>query len=203
MVSPNRRKAFGIRHDMVLTDVAAEGVDAGNTRSRPQDGTQHPILKTTKLHEIPLRTFQRILENLAQAGRNRAEIRAHTFGQFVLDGEQTFHDELAREINIGSVFKDDRDHGKAELGKRAHVGRVRQSRTGLLDRVSHQLFHFERRERRRLGNDGDLDIGHVGKGVDGKSQQGSNTRADEKNGEENDDEAVGQREIDQTLHDAP
>ncbi len=78
-------------------------------------------------------------------------------------------------MSVPSV-EDHGHHRQAELGQRAHLGRVRQAGAGLLDGVGDQLLDLERRQGRRLGDDGHLDVGDVGEGVDRQLAEGRPTR---------------------------
>ena len=143
-------QCHGIGHNVELTDIAPERVNAGNTRYGAENGPQHPVLERAQLHQVPVRALQGVLEDLTETGRDGPKVAAGPLGQLTLHGKNTLEDQLAGKVNVGPVLENHGDHRETELGERANLGGVRETRARLLDRVGHKLLDLERRQSRGL-----------------------------------------------------
>ena len=130
----------------VRRSVAVHGVPSGFTRIR---------LGLDRVHE-----------DLAQAGGDRAHLRLEARGQLRLDLLQAFAHLLAREVQVGAVLEHHGHLRQAVARDRTRVVQSRQAGHRGLDREGDALLGFQRRIAGRLGVDLHLDIGDVGRGVD-------------------------------------
>ncbi len=170
-----RGQSRGIRRDMDLSNVAADGVDLGDTLQVTQLRAHHPVLQraqTSRRPGLPIRAdrarqgFHRVHEDLAEAGGHRSEDWLALGRQLALGLLQAFRDLLPGEVDVGPVLEDDRHLGKPVARDRACVVESGQSGQRGLDRESQSLLGFQRRVARRLGVDLHLDVGDVGRRVD-------------------------------------
>ena len=185
---------------VVLAHVAAEAVDAGGAGRGAQDRPQHPVLQAAQLHQVARLALEGVLEDLAEAGGDRPEVRLDARRQLLACREHALHHHLAGEVDVGAVLEDHGDHRQAELRERTHLDRAGQAGARLLDGIGHQLLDLERREGRRLGDHRHLDVGDVGEGVDRQAEEGPHAGTDEQQREQDDHQAVADREVDQALH---
>jgi hypothetical protein len=103
--------------------------------------------------------------DFAQPRRNCAHARIGPFGQAFLGFRQTLIDLGAGEVNIHVIMENCRDLAESVARDGAGALQARNTSQRRLDRESHLLFDFHRREGGRGGVDLDLHIGNVGDGV--------------------------------------
>ena len=161
--------------DLELPDFSTERIHTGGPGHGLQDRSQHPVLERPQLHEAAVRALQRVLEHLTQTRRDRAEAGFDTVGQLIPGTQHPFENQLAGEVDVGAILEDHRHHRQSELGQRANLGGMGNARTRSLDRVGHELLDLQRRQCRRLGDDRHLDIGDIGKRIDGETTKGART----------------------------
>jgi hypothetical protein len=107
-----------------------------------------------------------VVEDLAEAGRDRARARALDAGGS--STVQALGDHLPREVDVGAVLEDDvtcdRPNARSSAPRPG-----RQARERLLDAGGDLALDLERRQRRRHGVDLHLDRRGVGERVDGQA----------------------------------
>ena len=158
----------GIDLNLVALGKAAVGVDVGDPGYLAHRRSDVPLEDAAELHEIMPRAADLELEDLAERGAERAELRvAMTDGDPPLRLGEAFRHELAGEHDVGPLTEDDRHQRDAEPGDAANLLDLRQSAHRQLDGVGDVAFHLQRRHRPRLGNDLHLDVDEVGHGVNG------------------------------------
>ncbi len=111
-----------------------------------------------------------VLIDLAQAGRDRAQLGLDPAWQIVTHHGQPLKDEVPRKIRIHSVFEDHDHLRQAGLRQRSDLLHAGQARHLGLDGKSHQPLDLFGTEPARFRQDHHLDVRDVGKGVDGQAQ---------------------------------
>ncbi len=103
--------------------------------------------------------------------------------------------QLAGEIHIHIVFKDDRDLRERKFGKGADLRQPRQAGQLKLKRIGDKPLHFDRREARRFGQYLYLDVRHVGVGVDRNGLKGEEAGGGQEARQPDDQDALPQRKF--------
>ncbi len=151
--------------------VAAHRVDFGYTLGFTQARRDVPFQNRSQLHRRIALASHLELQDLAQGGGERADLRIAMIADARLGFGESFLDQIPGVVDVCSFSEHDGDDGKPQLGDAADFFRVRQSSHRRLDGVRDVLLDLQRRERSRLRDDLHLDIGHVGYGVDGNRQR--------------------------------
>ena len=160
---------------MILAGIAANRIDLGHPGDRPHLRTHHPVVQGPQVGRRPCRAvgllrtrlgLDRIHEDFAEPGRDRAHLRLDAGGKLRLDRLKAFVDQLPREIGVGAVLEHNGHLAKAVAGDRAGVVQPRYPGDGGLYGESDTLFGLERRIAFGLGVDLHLNIGDVGHCVD-------------------------------------
>ena len=141
---------------MKLLDLATERKDLRDARDRLQIELDDPILDLTQFFGAALSAcvIDEIEEYLPKTRRDRSHLGiAEPCWNLISCDLNTFADQLAREINVGSVLEIYIDHGEPEIGDRSHLLQSRQAGHGDLDRISHVTLDLFRREALSLGED--------------------------------------------------
>ena len=170
---------FGIDHDLVLLDEAADAGNFGNARHLGELVADEPVLNRAQLRESPLCPDDGILEHPAYAGRVGPQGWRHASRKLVLGEAEIFQHPATRPVDVGAVIEDDINKGHAEHGEAAHnfcFGH-RQKRGGQW--IGHLVLDHLRRLARIFGIDNDLRIGEVRDGVQGRCEHGPYARADD------------------------
>jgi hypothetical protein len=104
--------------------------------------------------------------DFAEAGRDRAHPDVDAGRQVRLCFGEALGHLLAREVDVRPIGKDGGDLGKTVARKR--TGQFQAGRAGKcrFDRKRDLFLDLDRRERGREGIDPDLDVGHIGDGID-------------------------------------
>ncbi len=199
---PVAREPVGVDEHLVLLEVPADGVDLGEARHAQELASDDPVLDRAELHRrvAARRVAERVAEHLAQARRDRPELRRLGAGrELVFDAPQLLQDELAGEVGVDAVLEDDGDDGDALAGERAELDEVGERLQGQLDGDAHEPLDFERAEGRGLRQDLDLVVGDVGDGVDRELGGGVEAGGDEADGGEQDEHSLAERERDDAI----
>ena len=193
------------RGDVILPLEAADGVHVGDARRVAQLRTDDPVLKRAQVLgrvEFAVRSararfgLDREHEDFAEPGGDGTEFRRQTVGKLTPRGLKPFVDQLAREIDVSAVLEDDRHLTQSVAGDRAGVLQPRHACDGGLDREGDPLFRLQRREAGGLGVDLDLDVGDVGRGVDGQALETPDADCTGEDHERHDDPAEADRQRD-------
>ena len=201
----------GVDQDLVLLCISALRVDLGDPRDRAQQRPRHPVLGDPALHQLffaqgavtVVGAVQRVLIDLAEARRNRAEHRRDALRQARTHFKQSLHDQLAGKIDIGLVVEDQRDQRQPRLVERTHFLQPGQAGHRDLERHRGETLDFLRRAARRLGGDLDLDVGHIGKGVDRKLAGRIESEEEQDGRNDRDDQALLERPANKRLDHLP
>src|SRR3546814_256385 len=111
-----RRKLHRIGGHMILPFIATDRIDLGHPGYRAQLRPHHPVRKGTQVGWrpfAPVRLARSRLgldgehEDLAEPCRDRPHLGLDAFGKLAFHLLNAFVDELAREIDVGSVLKHD------------------------------------------------------------------------------------------------
>ena len=200
-------ETVGVDEHLVLLDVAAGRVDLGDPGDRSQVGAHDPVLERAALREFvdgerPLavvRVLERVLVDLAEHGRHRAQQRGHAVGHPAADLDEAFRDHLPCEVEVGAFGEDQRDERQRRPVQRAHLDQTRQAGHGHLDRDGDGPFHFLGRTAQGFGRDLDLDVRDVREGIDRKLADGPEAERQQDAGSDDDDDALLQRAADDRL----
>ena len=200
---------FRVYCDLVLLDVSAEGVDVVNAWYGLEQGGQDPVLNGPDLGQVfrpahPGRQVpeEGVLIDLAHGRRNgpHGDLRAR--GDALPSLDQPLEDELAGKIDIDAVLENDRDHGQARFRDRPDLGEPGQAAHGDFDGKGDEPLDLGRRHARGGGQDFDLNVGNIGKGVDRDAQDGPNAQGDEEENAEDDEKPLAERALNETFNHA-
>ncbi len=109
--------------------------------------------------------------------RDRAQLGLDARGQLRLHLRDAFANLLAREVDVGAVFEDDRHLRRAHSAKAIACSQLRHTGERRFEREGNALLGFERRVTSRLGVDLYLNVGDVGRRVDRQLLCSSTRRA--------------------------
>ena len=160
---------------MILTLVAADGVDLGDTARVAKLGPDDPVLKRAQVFgriglavgtSCTLLGLDRIQEDLPEAGGDRAKFRGDAGGKLTEGALEALIHQLACEIDVGAVVEDDGHLAQPVSRNRAGVLKARNACDGGLDGEGDALFGLQRRIAGGFGVDLNLDVGDVRSGVD-------------------------------------
>jgi hypothetical protein len=113
--------------------------------------------------------------------------------QIGADLEQPLHHELAREVDVGRVGKNERDQREARLVERAELGEAREAGHRDLERHGDEALDLLGRAAGRLGRDLHLDVGDVGERVDGEPARRLHPEREQRERDHDDDEPLLER----------
>ncbi len=148
--------------------------DAGHRFELPGD---HPILPASKLARRVVVALQGVLVHLSHRGIVGPQIGAHTIGQLGI--AQPLGDLLAREVNIDVVLEGDDDLGEPERRDGPLHQRIGRADQGALDGDGDLLLDLLGSLPGVEGDDHDLDVGHVGEGLNLELAEGEDAEEDE------------------------
>ena len=114
-----RPQTIRVDVDLVLLDMTADRRDFGDARHGVQLITDEPVLQAAQVAQRQRGALDRVPEDVADAGRVRAERRRHTGRQALGDEAHALQDARARKIQVHVVVEDDVDHREAERRLRA------------------------------------------------------------------------------------
>ena len=198
-----------VHRHMVLLDVAAEGVDLADAGHGLEQRGQDPVLNGPDLGQVFLRVHaggpvprEGVLIDLAHGRGHRSHGDLRARGDALPGLDQPLEDELAGEIDIDAVLEDDRDDRQPRLGHGADLGQPGQAAHHDLDGIRDEPLHLGRRHARDGRQDLDLDIGHIGEGIDRDARDGPNTQGDEEENTDEDKSPLSERALDQTVNHA-
>src|SRR3546814_297965 len=155
---------------------------------RAQLRPHHPVRKGTQVGWrpfAPVRLARSRLgldgehEDLAEPCRDRPHLGLDAFGKLAFHLLNAFVDELAREIDVGSVLKHDGHLAEAIARNRAGVVEVRDTRDGSLDGEGDALLGLEWRIAFGLGVYLHLHIGDVRHGINRQTKSAPDTKGAE------------------------
>jgi hypothetical protein len=160
-----------VRHDLKGAHTPTQAVDIRYTRQRAQSRADDPIQHAAALFQR-LGALQREHEHLAQWRGDRGQAAAGVGRQVLHHAVQALIDLLARPIDLGAIFKVQRDVGQRVLGCRAQHLLPGYAQQLLLDGHGDAGLDLFRRHAWRLEDDLDLRGRHIREGVDGQPQIG-------------------------------
>ena len=204
-----REEPLRVHDDMELLDVPPEGIDLVDAGDGLEDGGQNPILDGPDLGQVfrllhpggPV-PGERVLVDFAHRGGDRPHLDLRPRGDVLSGFDQPLEDELAGEIDVDAVLEDDRYDGQSRLGNRPDLVEPGQAAHGDLDGKRDEPLDLGRRHARGRGQDFDLDVRDVGKGVDRDAQDGPNAQGDEEENADDDEKPLSERALDNTVNHA-
>ncbi len=155
-------------------------VDVGDALDRAQHRPHGIFLRLVQLHELSHRVhawrratpFERVVVDLAEAGRDRRQLRGASGGKLVAHRAQPLGDELPRVQLVGAVLVEQRDLAQPCLGQRSCLVEPGLTAHRALDGERHQPLGIFGCESGHLGVDLDLNAGDVGDRVDLQGSEG-------------------------------
>jgi hypothetical protein len=199
------RQPDGIRLDDELLLEPAVRVDVGDPRHGAQHRADGIFLRLVQLHQLSLRIepgrraapFERVVEYLAEPGRDRRELRGRPARQLIAHRAQPLGHELARAQLLGAVLVEERDLAEPRLGQRARLVEPGLPRHRALDRQRHQPLDLLGRECRHRGVDLHLHPGDVGDRVDLERRERPDTDRGDQRGHQRHHQPVARDEVEQ------
>src|SRR5204863_2496787 len=141
-----------LRLDDDLLDEPTVSIDLRHTSHSTQLRFDDVFLELPELHQLRFTrgrrigcvhgVVERVIENFAEAGRNRYELRRQSGWQRISCASQTLGHKLTRTINIGLVGELQRDLRQAEPRKRSHLGYTSETAERHFQRHRHQFLNF-------------------------------------------------------------
>ena len=189
--------------NLVLLHLSPEAVHLIHAGDRLEEWRHDPVLDRAQVHRGKTLPVQRVLEDLAEAGRERAELRVDPAWQLLPHGGESLEDDLAGPVRVDTVLEDHDHLGQAGLGDGADLLHAWQAAQVLLDGKADAGLHVHGGEARGLRQDHDLGVGDVGEGVDGKVLPGHDAADGEGGRDEEDEEAVTEDPLDDSHVDGP
>ena len=132
--------------------------------------------------------------DLSQACTDGPHFRLDPLGQCFPGGLEPFEYELPCKISVHVVLEDDHHLGQRGLGQGTYLSDVRKTLHGEFQGEGDLLFHIHRCKPRCLGEDHDLHVRHVGKGVYGEDLPGVHAGNNQNERADDDDQTMGQDE---------
>ncbi len=115
-------QGLGSHQHVVLLDEAAEAVDLVDSGDRLELRRHQKVLDAPQFHGRERVALQGVLEDLAQAGADRAQLRLRAHRQLLLGALEALEDLLAGEVDVGVVIEDHDHLREAGLGEGADLG---------------------------------------------------------------------------------
>ena len=147
--------------------------------------------------------LDRVPEDVADARRVRAERRHDAGRQALRDEAHALEDARAGEVQVHVVVEDDVDHREAERRLRADDANAGEALQVHRQRIADLVFHFLRAVTRPVREDDDLVVREVGNRVDRRGAEGPPAPAGEADVQGQHDEAVLQREFNESIDHEP
>ena len=191
---------FGAHEHVILLDEAPEAVDLVHAGDRAQLRRHEKVLNPAQFHRRERRALERVLEDFPQSGAGRTQFRLRAGRELFLRPLDPLEDLLAREVDVGVVFEDHDHLREAGFGERADLGHPGHAAHLLLDRVGDLLLDVGCREPGGLGQDHDLDVRDVGKGVDRQPCPADPAGNAQQQGGGDDEPALPQENGDEGVH---
>ena len=186
---PGGRQLCQVRLDHILAFQPADAVHFGDAGDLSQhwdndiflgfgQGHQMFVLGAGRLQASVMRLgvrrvipFQRVIENLAQPGGDRCQLRRRTGRQCRHRSRQPFVHHLAGAHHIGAVFIQQGHLRQARTGERAEASETGLAAHQSLDRHRHPRLDLLAGEARHGGVHLHLHAGHIGNGIDGQGDE--------------------------------
>ena len=120
-------------------------------------------------------------------------------GRLFADEAHALEHARPREIQIDAVLEDDVDHREAERRLRAHDAHAGEPLQVRRERIRDLVLDFLRAVPGPVGEDDDLVVGQIGNRVDRRGRQRPPAPAGEAEIQDDDDEPVPEREVDESI----
>lgn len=139
--------------DVILAEVAAEGVDLVDAGDGFQEWADRPILEGPELRQALDVVFlpgggsalERVLVDFSHGRGHRPHGDLHAFRDPFLRFDQSLQDQLAGEVDVDPVLEDGGDNGQPEFGDRTDFHQAGQAAQARLHRIGDELLDLKRR----------------------------------------------------------
>ena len=186
-----------VDRDLVFLDETADAGDFGDASRLGQLVTDIPVLDAPEVGQRLVLAGQRVLEDPADAGRIRPELRRHPGRQVALGGAEVFEHPRTCPVDIGPVLENNVNVGGAEHRKTAHDLSLGYRQHGRGQRVGDLVLDDLGRLPGIGRVDDDLDVGEVGQRIKRRLFDGINAAADQGQGGQQDNEHIAGRPFNQ------
>ncbi len=183
---------------MIFANESADGGDFGDARNSFQLVAQIPILETAQISQAALMAAidERVFVYPACSRGVRTDYRMNVRGQAACDLLHVFQNSRTRPVQIGGVFKNDKDVGITEHGLRPHSFYVRRSQKRGDDGIRDLIFDDVGRLARPGRVDNDFHVGNIGQGVERNLAQGPDTCQHQEQSPGENQEAISRAPVD-------
>src|SRR5215471_5110069 len=195
-------QAIRVDVDLVLLNRATDAGNFRHARHRIQLIANVPILQGSKIPQVESTAFDGVPEHVAYTGRIWSESGNNAWRKLFRDQVQSFENPRARKIEVHVVFKDDEDHGEPERRRRPYDSDPWQPLQIYGQWIGDLVFDFLRTSSRPVREDNHLVVAQVGNGVDGRAQHGPQTPARDSHPKRDDQKAIAQRKLNETVNHA-
>jgi hypothetical protein len=141
-----------VRHDAVLTNLAADRDDLGNARNGQELRAQHEIGDLAHVHGRDRIACHRDQHDLAHDRGDGAHLRRNSARELLPHERQPFRDQLAIAEDICAPVEFDVDDRKTDTRHRPHPRHAGHSVHDALDRERDELFDLLRRQTSGFGH---------------------------------------------------
>jgi hypothetical protein len=190
-------EGVGRRNDLKGSHLSAERIDVGDTLDREESRADDPVEHTTQLHVVVALAFDEEHVDIREWHRDRSETTLDALRQLREDLADALRDLLARPVNVGAVREIDRDDGERVFGQRSQHCLAGNPPDFRFERVGDALFDLAGSHPGSLDDDLDLGVRDVREGIDGEIAKGANADAGEDERENDEKEALRERELDE------
>ncbi len=133
---------FGrIQVDLVFPYQTADGSNLGHPLNGIQLIANEPVLQGTQLLQVIPFSLDGVPEHMPHTGAVRTESRGHAGGEERSGVIEPFQYPGPGPVNVGLVFKDDVNHGKAERGRGPYGTHLRQPLQIGCQRIGNLILH--------------------------------------------------------------
>jgi hypothetical protein len=181
---------IGVDEHLVLLHLPAEAVHLVHARHGLEQRRHDPVLERSQLHRGVALALQRVLEDLAEAGADRAELRRHAWRERLPRRREALEHHLARPPGVGAILEHHHHLGEAGLRERPDLPDAGQAAHRLLDGEADPFLDIHRGEAGSLGEHHHLGVRHVREGVDREAAPGGDAARRQEHGGEEDEEPV-------------
>ena len=193
-------EAIGVDADLVGPQLSAEGVDLDDAGDAPQLVVDVPVEDVAQLHgAVALAAHLKLVDLPEPRGDGAHRGFAVALRDLLARLHQALADELASPVDVSALLEDDGHDRQAELRHRADLLDAGDAAHRGLDREGDEGLHLLRSQTWGIRQHLDLDVGHVGDGVDRETLHRTPTQGDDDQPADEDQQPVVEREVDDSI----
>src|SRR5580692_1707286 len=187
----------GVEQDVILHGGAAEAGVIGHARDAAIGALNDPGLEGVQLHRRTIGTFDDVAIDEAARAEERSHARGDAGGQSGV--AEAFENDLASEVSVGAVLEGEDDVRESVKRNGTHHLEVRRAVHGQLERKSGEALDFFGGMAGPLGDELNHGRRKIGIGVDGHAAERFGSGDDHQQGDDQDEEALAQGELDYVM----